>query len=127
MPRREFPKKVKVEVIRRSTRGGVVYCEKCGLPCKKWQIDHVIPDSIGGHPVIENAELICEICYDTKNRHDTKVAAKVKRVEAKSLGVKKPATLKSAGFAKSAKAERPKLTKVLPPRPMFTGDDNVEK
>jgi len=55
------------------------------------------------------------------------VAAKVKRVEAKSLGVKKPATLKSAGFAKSAKAERPKLTKVLPPRPMFTGDDNVEK
>lgn len=40
MARREFPRAVKVAVIKRSTRDGAVYCEKCGALAKRWQIDH---------------------------------------------------------------------------------------
>jgi 5-methylcytosine-specific restriction protein A len=98
MARREFPQKVKVAVVKRATKDGVTYCEKCGAIAKRWQIDHVIADAIGGEPVIENAELICEPCFSVKNPQDTKLAAKVKRVEARALGIRKPPTLKSPGF-----------------------------
>lgn len=84
--RREFPKAVKVAVIKRATRDGQVFCEKCGVLAKRFQIDHVIADSHGGKPVIENAELICDACYGVKNPQDTKIAAKIKRVEAAHLG-----------------------------------------
>lgn len=98
MPRREFPKSVKVAVVKRATRDGVTYCEKCGAIAKRWQIDHVIADAHGGKPVIENAELICEACYSVKNPKDTTIAAKLKRVEAAHLGIRKEPTLKGAGF-----------------------------
>lgn len=84
--RREFPKATKVAVIKRATRDGQVFCEKCGVLAKRFQIDHVIADSHGGRPVIENAELICEDCFGVKNPQDTKIAAKIKRVEAAHLG-----------------------------------------
>jgi 5-methylcytosine-specific restriction endonuclease McrA len=87
MSRQEFPRAVKVAVVKRATRDRVVFCEKCGAPTTKWQIDHVIADSHGGKPVIENAELICEVCYGVKNPIDTKIAAKIKRQEAKDLRV----------------------------------------
>lgn len=98
--RREFPKAVKVAVVKRATRDGVVYCEKCGALAKKWQIDHVIADALGGEPVIGNAELICEPCYSVKNPQDTTAAAKAKRREARALGVKPApkAKIQSAGF-----------------------------
>lgn len=119
MARKEFPRSVKVAVVRRATRGNVVYCESCGDPARKFQIDHAIADSHGGQPVIENAELICENCYKIKNPNDTKIAAKLKRQEAKHVGVTKPAgQIKSRGFAKSEKPKR-EATKSLPPRAMF--------
>jgi 5-methylcytosine-specific restriction enzyme A len=90
MTRREFPRSVKVAVVKRAMRRGVLCCEKCGFQVKKFQIDHIIADAIGGEPVISNAELICEVCYGIKNPQDTKLAAKAKRREAKSLGVRKP-------------------------------------
>lgn len=121
--RREFPKAIKVAVVKRATRDGVVYCEKCGAQAKKWQIDHVIADALGGEPVIGNAELICEPCYSVKNPQDTTAAAKAKRREARALGVKKAPTLKSAGFTPAEpqrKASRPieKLA-ALPRRSLY--------
>src|ERR1017187_6801214 len=86
--RHEFPRSIKVAVRKRATVNFNVMCEKCGFPTKKFQIDHVVADAIGGKPVIENAELICSACYGIKNPDDTRKAAKTKRVEAKSLGVK---------------------------------------
>jgi 5-methylcytosine-specific restriction enzyme A len=118
MPRREFTKSVKVAVVKRATRDGVTYCEKCGAIAKRWQIDHVIADAHGGKPVIENAELICEACYSVKNPKDTTIAAKLKRVEAAHLGIRKEPTLKGAGFTAAPpqkKASKP-LTKTQPPR-----------
>lgn len=126
--RREFPQKVKVAIIRRATRDGVAYCEKCGAQAKRWQIDHIIADSHGGEPVIENAELICEPCYSVKNPQDTTIAAKIKRQTARHIGIKPAGAnkLKSAGFPSFDK--EPKNGKVridkgalpaLPPRQLY--------
>jgi 5-methylcytosine-specific restriction protein A len=102
--RREFPRAVRVAVIKRATRESVVYCEKCGAPAKRFQIDHVVADAHGGKPVIENAELICETCFAVKNPIDTTIAAKLKRQEAGHLGASRPAaTIKSKGFTPSSK------------------------
>jgi 5-methylcytosine-specific restriction protein A len=125
MARREFPRAVKVQVVKRSTRDGVTYCEACKLPAKRWQIDHVIADAHGGEPVIENAELICEPCFAVKNAKDTTIAAKLKRVEAKALGVRKTATMKTSRrepVPPQNKATKPLVKPSLPQRPMYRSD-----
>lgn len=117
MPRKEFPRAVKVEVVKRATRNSVVYCECCGLPAKKWQIDHIVADAIGGQPVIDNAQLLGDCCYSVKNPQDTKRAAKAKRVEAYHTGVKRPkGQIKSRGFDKKPRPEKLPLPAI---RPMF--------
>lgn len=90
MARREFPQKVKSAVIKRAGSTGMLLCERCGGFARRFQIDHVIADAHGGEPTIENAMLICEDCYREKNAADTTIAAKLKRVEAKHLGARKP-------------------------------------
>ena len=123
MTRQEFPRAVRVAVIKRATRDGVTYCEKCGLPAKRFQIDHVIADAHGGKPVIENAELLCDVCFGVKNFQDTKVAAKIKRQTAKALRAVRPAgKITNRGFdptAKSASRRDREPRAALPPRPMF--------
>jgi hypothetical protein len=107
MSRREFPSRVKAEVIKRATRDGVVYCEKCGAMAKRWQIDHVIADAHGGEPVIGNAELICDGCYGVKNPLDTTIAAKLKRVERKHIGAIQPeGEIQSRPFPRAGKVAR---------------------
>ena len=102
MARREFPRSIKVAVIKRATRDGVVYCEGsgCGLPAKKWQIDHIRPDGLLGEPTIENAQLLCDVCYGVKNPKDTTAIARAKRREAKAIGAVTPPAhpIKSRGF-----------------------------
>jgi 5-methylcytosine-specific restriction protein A len=115
--RREFPTKVRVAVIKRAMRGNVVYCELCGGVAKRFQIDHVIADAHGGEPVIENAQLICEGCFGEKNPKDTKIAAKLKRIESRHVGAALPKQrLKSRGFPK--RQREPAIDKgALPPLP----------
>lgn len=113
--RNEFPRSVKVAVIKRATRDKQVYCEACKLPTRKWQIDHVIADAHGGSNKIENAELICEVCYGIKNPKDTKVAAKLKRAEAFGLGATKPNKQKIASRNTLRKSVG-KVAKMQPPR-----------
>jgi 5-methylcytosine-specific restriction protein A len=116
--RREFPRAVRIDVIKRATRDSVIYCEKCHAPAKRFQIDHVIADSHGGNPVIENAELICEVCFAVKNPIDTTIAAKLKRQEADHIRATRPAgTIKSAGFKVGAKPRRER--EPLAPRRLY--------
>lgn len=107
--RREFPKSVRVAVIKRATVNGVVICEKCGAIAKKFQIDHVRADGLLGEPVLGNAMLICEPCYAEKNPADAKAIAQAKRREAKHIGAKPAPTrpIQSAPFQKAEK-DRPK-------------------
>jgi len=116
--RREFPRSVKVAVIKRATRAGVVLCEKCGAIAKRFEIDHINPDGLTGDPVIENAQLICEACFAEKNAADAERIARAKRQEAAHLGAKAPPKqpIRSAGFPKKPKRQpRP----ALPPRSLF--------
>lgn len=112
MTRREFPRSIKVAVIRRSTRNGLVYCEACGAQAKRWQIDHVRPDGLLGEPILANAMLICEPCWCVKNPKDTRDIAKAKRRESKHLGaMAAPATkIANRGFPKADKPNRPAKT-----------------
>ena len=115
--RKNFSKSVIVACIKRATKEGVVYCEGCGLPCRKWQIDHIRADGLLGEPTIENAKLLCIECHAVKTKDDVALIAKAKRQEAKHLGAVQPkGKIKSRGFVK--KEKKPKLE--LPPRrPMF--------
>jgi hypothetical protein len=115
--RKEFPTKVRVAVIKRATKNFVIYCEGCGLPTKDFQIDHIIPDSQGGLPTLENAQLLGRCCYSVKNPGDTKKAAKTKRVEAKHLGADQPKQqIKSRGFKR---VERKEKLPVPPARQLY--------
>ena len=88
--RREFSRAVRVAVIKRATRQGVIYCEKCNAMAKRFQIDHIRPDGLLGEPTIENAMLICEPCWLVKNSADTTAIASAKRKEAAHLGARRP-------------------------------------
>jgi 5-methylcytosine-specific restriction protein A len=117
MARREFPRSVRVAVIKRCTRDNVIYCEACGLPAKRFQIDHIIADAHGGDPILENAQLLCEACYGVKNPKDTTIAAKLKRIEARHLGANRPkGKIASRGFPKrKERSSKPSL----PPRQLY--------
>lgn len=112
MSRREFPRSVKVARIKAATRDGVVYCEKCSLPCSKWEIHHVDPDALTGEPTFENSALWCIPCHDEETSRLAPVIAKVKRVEAKHVGATRP----KGSIQTRPKAEKPKADKLPMPR-----------
>jgi 5-methylcytosine-specific restriction enzyme A len=107
LARREFPKSVKVAAIKRATIDGRIFCELCGALCKTFEIDHIIADSHGGEPTLENARLICSPCHSEKTKQDTTTAAKLKRIEAKHLGAATPKQkIASRGFVKRQRPEK---------------------
>ena len=112
MARSEFPRSVRVAVVKRATKDNVIFCEKCGALAKKFQVDHVIADAHGGKPVIENAMLICHPCFEVKNPQDTTIAAKIKRQEADHLRVKRPAKAKGPTPPKAPRVSKPAVANV---------------
>ncbi len=113
MARRNFTKAIMVQRIKAATRDGRVYCDLCGLPCDKWQIDHIRADGLLGEPTFENSRLLCLPCHAEKTKDDVARIAKAKRVEAKHLGAVVPKQkIKSRGFVKKEKKEK----MPLPPR-----------
>ena len=119
MARRNFTKAIIVQRIKAATREGVVYCDGCGLPCRKWEIDHIKADAMhveedkDASATFDNSRLLCIPCHAEKTKVDVKTIAKSKRVEAKHLGAKVAKTkIKSRGFAKKEKKEKIPL----PPR-----------
>ena len=120
MARKEFSKSVKVAVIKRATKDGIVFCEGCGALAKKWEIDHITPDGLLGEPTLENAKLLCQLCHGEKTKKDVKNIAQAKRREAKHLGVRKKPTLMSRGFTKYEKTTKiDKSLFKLPRKDMF--------
>lgn len=119
MPRREFPTAVRVAAHTRS--GGRCEHRGCGAPLitGRWQLDHIIPDSLGGAPVLANAQCLCEACWREKNPKDTRDAAKAKRREAKARGAVAPKQpINSAPFLRSGRREANPMP-ALPPRRLF--------
>ena len=123
MNRQEFTRAIKVEIIKRATKDGVVYCEGCGSLAKRFDIDHTIPDAMktdkSSKLTADDGKLLCsgrgDTCHGKKTPNDIASIAKSKRVEAKNIGAKPAArrAMQSHGFPeKPAKAE--KLS--IPPR-----------
>ncbi len=117
MARREFTKEIKREALRRSGMKceavGEMYGFKPGQRCNVSlsvgvQYDHIVADSIGGEPTLENCAAVCMSCHGWKTRNvDTPRAAKTKRLSDKANGISRPkGTLKGQGFQKTGKTPR---------------------
>jgi 5-methylcytosine-specific restriction protein A len=128
MARREFPRTIKVAVIKRSMRDGLVICEECGEFAKRFEIDHIDADGLTGKPVLENARLLCRPCHLEKTKIDVAVIARAKRREAAYLGARAPSSrpIATRSFPRSSKAmareEKAKASPraSLPPRSLYT-------
>lgn len=106
MPRRNFSDRVRQCALDRS--GGK--CQGCGNPLQdgKFAYDHIIPDALGGEPVLSNCQVLCDkfegSCHWQKTyREDFGRIAKAKRVGQKHRGeYRKPKfVMKSRGFDKN--------------------------
>lgn len=97
MRRREFPKDVRRAAKERAgghcEASGGLYGLNAGRRCygdlsKGIEFDHVIADSIGGEPTLENCLAVCLFCHGWKTRNvDTPRAAKTKQMADKHSGV----------------------------------------
>lgn len=86
--RREFPPKVKLAAFGRCQG----MCERCSvwLMPGKFAYDHVLPDALGGEPVLGNCEVLCSTCHAVKTASaDIPRIAKAKRQQRAHLGIRK--------------------------------------
>ena len=95
MTRREFSKPVKREAFSRAGGfcEGMPYGVRCDvkLTLGKYHYDHVIPDGLGGEPVIENCAVLCVACHADKTRtKDVPAIAKTKRIQDRQKGINPP-------------------------------------
>jgi hypothetical protein len=95
MPRREFSKAVKIEIIKRATPAGTrapPWCEKCSAMAARFEIHHLVMDALEIDKkrklVAADGQLLCKPCHDEITKAQTPVLNKAKRREAKHLGVK---------------------------------------
>lgn len=121
MARREFTKAIKIEITKRAMRSALThaYCEKCGAITRKWEIHHLREDGLEVDKskalTAADGALWCKPCHDEHTKkYSIPVIAKVKRIEAKHMGVKSEPTIQSKGFLKKAARRVPQLP--MPPR-----------
>lgn len=115
--RRDFPRKVKAQAILRANG----CCEECSAKLKvgEAEVDHVLPDALGGEPILSNAKVLCKVCHRGKTTEDIGRIRKADRARDKHTGaLGKPSLLQSRGFdprPPQRRASAP-LAKPLPAR-----------
>lgn len=109
MARREFPRKVKQAAIERAAG----HCEKCRAVLKSGEaeVDHILPDILGGEPVLANAQVLCRVCHGDKTTSDIRRTREADRARDKHTGATRP----SSALARKDRAPK-RLTKELPRR-----------
>lgn len=98
-PRQNFPRKVKAQAILRANG----CCEECGAKLKvgEAEVDHVLPDALGGEPILTNAKVLCKVCHRGKTTEDIGRIRKADRARDKHTGaLAKPSFFQSRGFDK---------------------------
>lgn len=73
-PRRNFPASVKRAVAERS--GGTCEWGWGGCSEPACEVDHIIPDAIGGKPTVENAMHLCAQHHQAKSAQEAKMIAR---------------------------------------------------
>lgn len=87
MTRREFSRTIMREAFVRANGK----CEGCHgrLYIGHFQYDHIVADSIGGEPTLDNCQVLCSACHGTKTATlDTPRAAKTKRQHDRHIGAR---------------------------------------
>lgn len=122
--RREFSKQVRREARQRANG----HCEGAGCGCVltvgKFDYDHIIPDWMGGEPILTNCQILCDPCHKEKTRQDAADRAKAQRREDAHHGIRlaphRP--IRSAPMPKrppQRRASSPSTKPSLPPRPIY--------
>ena len=110
MARREFTKSTKVAIIKRATVGGVTRCEECRCAVVRFEIHHRKEDALeidkSAKLTADDGLLLCYPCHDELTRPFQTVIAKVRRIEAKHLGVRSSPAFQSRKFAEPAPKNR---------------------
>ena len=119
--RRNFPRKIKAAAIKRAAGK----CDRCTavLKPREGEVDHILPDVLGGEPVLANAQVLCRVCHVIKTGDDIRRTRKADRQADKASGAIKP----KGGIASRPKAPKLPGKPPLPPRHMFaaiTGDNH---
>jgi len=117
MTRRNFSRKIKAAAIERAAG----HCEKCTAILKpgEAEVDHVLPDVLGGEPTLINAQVLCRLCHAEKTAGDIRRTRKADRQRDKASGAVRPKqSIKSRGFPKAAREAR-SVEINRPPRQMF--------
>lgn len=109
--RREFPRKIKAAALARAAGK----CEKCdaALKPREGEVDHILPDILGGEPVLANAQVLCRVCHAEKTAADIQRTRKADRQRDKATGAIRPKA-KIAQRFQPAKSKPQKLP--TPPR-----------
>ena len=124
--RREFTRDVSAEIVKRAKDAtGALRCEKCFGVVVRGEIHHLKEDALeidkSRKLTAKDGQFLCEPCHDELTKAFAPIIAKVKRVEAKALGITRAKqAIKSAGFAKSTKPKHDRQQ--LAPRAMFIED-----
>lgn len=84
-----------------------------------WIVEHLTCLGLGGADEDKNCGPAHETCRRDKDKLDVAAIAKAKRIKQRHVGIKaKTQPIRSAGFAKRERPDRPKKP-VLPPRPLY--------
>lgn len=103
--RKEFPSKIKLAAWERC--GG--NCECCHARILgRAEYDHILPDALGGEPVLTNVQVLCSKCHRLKTSgEDVPRIAKTKRTRRKAIGAwpKASRPIQSRGFTRRHEAD----------------------
>ena len=111
MSRLEFSRATRRAIIARANG----HCEACRAVLKvgEGEVDHVLPDALGGKPEAANGRLICNVCHKAKTADDIARIRKADRARDKQTGafLAPKVKLRSAPFPKRPK----RAPKQMPP------------
>ena len=113
MARAEFSRKVRAQIIARADGK----CEACGGVLKPGEgdVDHVLPDALGGKPEAANGRLICKVCHKAKTATDVGRIRKADRMRDRHSGAIKP----KRTIAAPPRPERETKKQALAPRQLY--------
>jgi len=94
-------------------------CEGCSAVLKpgEGEVDHKLPDALGGKPEAANGWLLCRVCHKPKTADDIRRIRKADRQRDRASGAIVPKQkIQSAGFAKKPKRDQLPMP---PRRPLY--------